>query len=302
MRNPRYPLLALLVISLGALTGCQGAFFYPEPEHYWDPADAGLVYDDVHFEAADGTELHGWFLPSRTDEVHGTVIHFHGNAQNISAHVAAVWWLPRKGFQVLTFDYRGFGRSAGSPDFSGVHEDGLAALAKARELEEVQLDETVILGQSLGASVAITVTTKWDGPQPAGVAAENPFDSYRGITREKLGGFWLTWPLQIPLSWLVSDAYAPIDRVDQLTPTPILLIAGSEDRTIPPFHSQRLYKAAKEPRAIWVLEGARHNAALADATVRSRLVEVFLGWIEGDADAAASPPEGPWQPDPVRQP
>ena len=290
----------LLLVTVGLVAGCQRAFFFPSESHYWDPAEAGLQYEDVTFTAADGTELHGWFLPARTDEVEGTVIHLHGNAQNVSTHVAAVWWLPRHGFQVFTFDYRGYGHSEGSPSFSGVHQDAEAALSTLIERDDVDPGRVLVLGQSLGASIAITAVARWDGEPPAGVVAESPFDSYRGITREKLGNFWLTWPLQYPLSWLVSDAYAPIDHVAELSPTPLLLVVGGDDRTVPPIHGERLYEAAGPPRYLWTIEGATHNAPLADDRVRHRLLQTFRGWLQGEAEAASEAPEGPWRRDPPR--
>lgn len=290
----------LSLLLAAALGGCQSAFFYPAQQHYGDPAEAGLVYEEVRFASADGTALHGWFLPAQSEPVHGTVIHFHGNAQNISTHVGAVWWLPRHGFNVLTFDYRGYGRSAGEPDFAGVHADAEAALEWAQRDPRIALSRTVVLGQSLGASVAITSLARWAGPSPAGVVAEGPFASYRGIAREKLAGFWLTWPLQYPLSWLVSDRFAPVDHVAALAPVPLLVIVGGDDPIIPAEHGERLYGAAREPRYLWRIEGAKHGAALADPQVRERLVATLRGWLEGAPDAARQAPAGPWDPEPPR--
>ncbi len=292
--------IPLLLLTASLLGGCQQAFFFPEREHYGDPAEAGLAYEDVRFTAADGTELHGWLLPAQTEEVQGTVLHLHGNAQNISTHIAAVWWLPRHGFRVFAFDYRGYGRSAGEPSFAGVHRDALAALEAITSREDVRPERLMILGQSLGASVAITALARWEGEAPAGIVAEGAFASYRGIAREKLGGFWLTWPLQYPLAALIDDTYAPIDHVDDLAPTPLLLIVGGDDRTVPPAHGERLYEAAEEPRYLWAIEGARHSAALADDRVRYRLLQTFRGWLADEPAAAAQPPEGPWRPDPPR--
>ncbi len=289
----RIKLPALLWIAL-ALSGCQRLFFLPSEDHYWDPADAGLIYEDVHFEAADGTRLHGWFLPARTEEAHGSVIFLHGNAQNISTHVVAVWWLPREGFNVFLFDYRGFGHSEGRATFEGVHLDADAAMRTALEMEGVDAERLIVFGQSLGATIAITATALWEGDAPAGLIAESPFASYRGITREKLGGFFLTWPFQYPLSWLVSDDYAPLDHVGEIAPLPLLLIVAEDDRTIPPHHGEVLYDAAEDPRYLWRIEGARHNLPLADPRVRQRFAETLRGWLEGDLDAAREPPDGPW--------
>ncbi|GEM_PF-656265 len=240
------------------------------------------------------------FGPAQTEEVRGTVVHFHGNAQNISTHIAAVWWLPRHGFRVFAFDYRGYGRSAGEPSFAGVHRDARAALEAVTEREAVQPEQLLILGQSLGASIAITALARWEGEEPAGIVAESAFASYRGIARDKLGALWLTWPFQYPLSWLIGDAYAPIDHVADLAPTPLLLVVDGDDRVIPPGHGERLYEAANEPRYLWRIEGARHSAALADDRVRYRLLQTFRGWLADEPEAAARPPEGPWRKDPPR--
>ncbi len=293
------PIILVMVAVTVLFSGCQGLFFYPSAEHYWDPADAGLVYQDVFFEAPDGTRLHGWFLPARTEEPLGSVFFVHGNAQNVSTHVTAVWWLPREGFNVFMFDYRGFGRSQGRPTFDGVHLDTEAAMETATTMADIDPERLIVFGQSLGASVAITtVARRKDMIMPAGLIAESPFASYRGITREKLAGFWPTWALQHPLSWLISDEYAPVDSIAELSPIPLLLIVAEDDRTIPPHHGELLFEAAGEPRHLWRIEGARHNQPLADPDVRRRFVETMRGWLGGDLDAASLPPAGPWQPQP----
>src|ERR1044072_7983864 len=89
------------------LTGCvQQLFYYPDGFVYDRPSRAGLAYEEVTFRSADGTRLSGWFMPA-VGEARATVVHFHGNARNISAHWRLVGWLPRRGFNVLVFDYRG---------------------------------------------------------------------------------------------------------------------------------------------------------------------------------------------------
>lgn len=82
-------LLMLGVISL--LPSCvQNAFYYPDNVNYGTPNEAGLAYQSVEFKSKDGVILHGWFVPAKgfdnPEDALGTVIHFHGNAQNMSAH------------------------------------------------------------------------------------------------------------------------------------------------------------------------------------------------------------------------
>src|ERR1041384_5905226 len=126
-----------LALALGCLTGCaQGAFYHPDRGLHDPPARLGLKYEQVTFASQDGTRLVGWFIPARgyadPKRAKGTVVHFHGNAQNLSAHWQFVDWLPQRGFNLFVFDYRGYGASQGSPEPKGVFEDSLAALDYAR--------------------------------------------------------------------------------------------------------------------------------------------------------------------------
>jgi cephalosporin-C deacetylase-like acetyl esterase len=102
-------------------------FYYPDSRVYSTPAGAGLPYQDVWFTSRDGTKLHGWFIPAASQgPALGTVVHFHGNAQNMTAHVSFVSWLPAEGFnvfkkarqpkQLLTMPGVGHTAAAGSTD------------------------------------------------------------------------------------------------------------------------------------------------------------------------------------------
>ncbi|MCC5811625.1 MAG: alpha/beta hydrolase [Ectothiorhodospiraceae bacterium] len=274
--------LALLVLALLLLNGCASLFFFPEREHRLDPADHDIAYEDVTFTSGDGLRLHGWWLPARTgEEPLGTVLFLHGNAQNVSTHIAAVYWLPAEGFNVFLFDYRGFGRSEGQPDFAGVHRDSEAALRKTLGRPEVEAGSVVVFGQSLGASVAITLTAEIGHElEVRGLVADSPFSSYRGIAREKFAGFWLTWPLQWPLSWTISDRFAPVEFVHKVSPIPLLLMAGERDTIVPPHHAQLLYETAEPPVELRMASTAGHTQSLLVEGEREYLVRWMTEQLE----------------------
>ncbi|HUN82536.1 MAG TPA: alpha/beta hydrolase, partial [Phycisphaerae bacterium] len=102
----------LCLCFLVTMLGCDRVFYYPDRRVHGDPAEHGLKYEDVYFAAPDGVRLHGWFFPA-TKPATGTVLHIHGNAANVSAHYEFIRWLPAAGYNVLTFDYRGYGQSGG---------------------------------------------------------------------------------------------------------------------------------------------------------------------------------------------
>lgn len=74
------------------------------------------------------------------------------------------------------------------------------------------------------------------------------FSGFRAITRKKLDSFWLTWPLQVPLSWTIPANYEAIDRIGAIAPTPIMIIHSINDMIIPFHHGPELYAAAGEPK------------------------------------------------------
>src|SRR4051812_22313310 len=97
-------------------------FYFPDRIKYDTPERARLAFEDVRFASADGTLLSGWFIPA-IGEAKGTVVHMHGNAQNMTAHWGYAEWLPARGYNLFCFDYRGYGQSQGRPDPKGVFED-----------------------------------------------------------------------------------------------------------------------------------------------------------------------------------
>ena len=117
------------------------------------PGKFGLAYEPVHFASEDGTGLYGWFLPAR-GEAAATVLFLHGNAENISTHIASVAWLPARGFNVFLFDYRGYGASGGKPTLAGAQHDTEAAMQVLLLRADIDRSRIVVFGQSLGGALA----------------------------------------------------------------------------------------------------------------------------------------------------
>ena len=261
------------VLAVAALAGCTGLFFQPLRPHLHQPSELGVTHEDVYFDTRDGVRLHGWFLPAQ-GRVRGTVLFFHGNAENISTHIASVYWLPARGYNVLLPDYRGYGLSQGKPSLPGVLEDLDSTVRYALTRPDIDPKRLVILGQSLGGALAADyVAGSAYRAHFRALVIDSAFASFRGITREKLAAFWLTWPLSWPLGFTVDDAHSPIKSIARIAPIPLLIIHGEQDNIVPPDHGQRLYDAAREPKRLWRVENAGHIQSLRVPAYRDRLVQ-----------------------------
>ena len=267
------PSILITIVACLLQTGCTNMFFIPMEPLIRTPAEVGLEYRDVEFESSDGTQLHGWFLPAKTEAM-GSILFLHGNAENISTHLGSVYWLPDQGYNVFLFDYRGYGKSGGVPELDGVMRDAEAALATITSLPETQGKPLIVFGQSIGAAIACyAVAHSRYRDHVNALIMESAFSSYRQIAREKLNDFWLTWPFQYPLSWTVSDRYKPIDAIPLIAPIPLLLVYSNEDIIVPPHHGQALYAAANEPKQLWIVPKGSHIAIFTQPQQRQRLLD-----------------------------
>lgn len=275
--------LCVVALSLSA-QGCVSSMFnYPDRKVYDTPDRHGLKYEEVFFTSRDGTALNGWFVPS-VGPAQGTVIHFHGNALNMTAHFGFVSWLPAAGFNLFVFDYRGYGKSAGKPNRQGLYEDSMAALDYLEKRPGIAPDRLLVLGQSLGGANAIVALGSSPRKSVRAVAIDSTFASYRGIVRDKIGEMpllsWLRWPLSY---LLISNSLSPEEYVAKIAPTPLLLMHGTADAVIPYSHGKRLFDMAGEPKQLWTIERGEHTSALSDPAggYREKLAAFFYGALAG---------------------
>ena len=258
-------------------------FYYPSTLAYDSPEDHGLVYESVEFPSRDGTKLHGWLFHAPRP-AQGTVLHFHGNAGNISGHFHHVAWLPTAGWNVLVFDYRGYGRSNGQVTREGTIADGHAALDYLLSRPDIRPDRIVALGQSLGGGIGTVVAA--ERPEIRGLVIDGGFDSYQGIAnwhvRQNPLLFCVGWWVP-PL--MISKGYDPIDYVDRISPRPLLIMHGTRDVIVDPRMAHRLYEAARDPKRLWLIEGADHYGAFQDHLneVAPALVGFFQTCVESSA-------------------
>jgi uncharacterized protein len=274
--------LGVLLLAAGYLkfVGLDSKFYYPDDVAYVEPAQLGVCYEDVHFRTADGLTLHGWFLPASTAPAKGVVVHFHGNAANVSAHLALVSWLPERGYHTLLFDYRGFGKSEGRVSRAGTIRDGHAALDYVLAREDPRGLPVFFYGQSLGGAVAMVVAA--ERPEVAGVVAESTFSGYRKIAALHVQRLVrVGWLARALATVAISGGHDPIDVVGRLSPRPVLVIGAENDQICFPEMSRELFEAAGEPKWFWLAPRAEHLGILEEYP--RELPERICGFFEGAA-------------------
>lgn len=252
--------LCIAFLGVLALNACAERyyFFWPNKHQYLSPLDLGLRYESVVFHSHDGTQLHGWFIPATGTPI-GTVIHFHGNNKNVSGHLHYVEWLPRAGYNVFLFDYRGYGRSEGSPSSQGMHEDCIAALAYIRSRPDVDNDKFIIFGQSLGGTYALTALAEAPKTGIRAVVIEATFTGQQDIAFEKIAHYPLPDSVLRGITRMViNDNHNARNALRTLSGIPILFIHGTADDVVNYHHGLDLFTMAHEPKTFWTIPKGRH--------------------------------------------
>lgn len=254
---------------LGSKGGNQ-LFYYPTHDQPANPADWGCRYENVKFTATDGTKLHGWFIPAPKGPAdHKTTIVFsHGNTGNIGHHLGFVVWLVEAGYNVLMYDYRGFGKSDGQVDRRGMVSDVKAAFTYTSGRADVDAGNLVSYGHSLGGAKSVTAIGESPVKGLRAVVVDGTFASYQAMARI-IGG-------QLGSS-VVTDELSPKDYVGKLSPVPLLVVHGTRDEVVPVSQGRQLYQAAREPKTLFEVKQGRHGDSLArdNGEFRKRM----LAWL-----------------------
>ena len=220
--------------------------YFPSRAHDWTPGDFGLAADEVWMTAEDGSRVHGWFLPC--PDSRRTILFAHGNAGNISHRLDRVRLLQsRLRTDVLLFDYRGYGRSEGSPDEEGTYRDTRAAHDYLTKTRGIAAEKIVLFGESLGCAVVLDLALT---RCCAALVLEAPFTSVADMARAVL-------PF-LPIAPLLHTRYDNLAKVGRLR-APLLILHGERDSVVPLAQGRRLFAAAPEPKRFSAIPGADHN-------------------------------------------
>ena len=266
LRRSAAALAALAVLAWSGaslfLYAKQGSIVYlPTREWVKTPNDAGLAFEDfrIAVKRASGASesINAWWLPAvaaggaRPNGM--SVLFLHGNARNMGAtgNADKVIALARAGFNVMTFDYRGFGKSEGdAPYEAALYEDAHAALDEFMR-RAPDAAKRILHGHSLGGAVAIELGSKRPREFSAALI-EASFSSMLDMSTVN--------PLYrlLPVDTLLTERFESAQKIAGFR-LPVLFLHGNSDQRIPHHMSQALYARAPEPKAMLLVNGATHN-------------------------------------------
>jgi len=226
--------------------------FFPSAGETETPRSIGLEYEAVSIRTADEETIAAWWMPH--EAARADVVYFHGNGGNLSMWLPILAGVQASGLNVLAFDYRGYGRSTGSPTEKGLYRDAdavLAELARLRQRESAAGTTVrrpiIYWGRSLGGPVAAYATTV---TRPDGLILESTFPEKRAVLGRQL--VLRTLDLLASFRFETADMLRGFDR-------PTLVMHGDSDSVVPYAAGRALFERLSEPKRFVTLRGADHN-------------------------------------------
>ena len=239
--------------------------YYPikYPTGFWE-LQSKLSAEDVWLLTSDGVRLHAWWV--RAPQASLVTLYLHGNAGNLTHRFLPIREITAAGSSVLMLDYRGYGKSGGSPSEHGLYADADAAYRYLLD-RGYSARQIVLQGESLGTAVAVDLAAR---KECAGVVLEAAFTSGGAVANTVL-------PFVGPIVFRGFDSKGKIAKIR----APLLFFHGDRDDIIPLRLGRGLFEAAPEPKYFIEIPGAGHNDLVetAGSTYRERLHE-FYGHLQ----------------------
>lgn len=230
----------------------------------------GIRIEQVWLETADGVRIYGWFVNSLGAD--RAILYFHGNAGNLFEREDWIVALARLGADVMVIDYRGYGRSEGSPTEKGLYMDAEAAYRYLTEVRGVPPERIVVYGKSLGGGPACEIARRFPC---AGLILMSAFTSIPDMANRLVPIF--------PVGWFVRERYDNLAKVAEIA-VPKLVVHSRPDELVPFRMGEALYEAAAGPkRRLWFDEGT-HNGLYFQK--RAELLRAFGGFLDEVAPQA----------------
>jgi fermentation-respiration switch protein FrsA (DUF1100 family) len=238
------------------------SLYFPLSRIEATPEDVDIDYEDVAVTTTDGIRISGWFIPARNPRA--TLLFCHGNGGNISHRLEKIGMFNFLGLNVFIFDYRGYGKSKGSPSEKGLYLDAEAAYQYLLNEKNLAPQGIIAYGESLGGAVAVDLAVRHE---LGGVIIEEGFTSSKDMGRALL-------PF-IP-SFIYKSEFDSLEKIKHIT-APKLIFHSVNDEIVPFELGKRLFDGAPEPKEFVQLQGGHNDAFLISEELFMGKIDRFIG-------------------------
>jgi len=238
-----------------------------------NPQSYGMRFESVEIRTADGETLAAWWVPA--EGARGTVLFFHGNAGNISHRLDYLQMFHRLRYSTLIVDYRGYGKSTGTPSEEGTYRDAEAAWDYLRHVRLALPQDIVIAGESLGGAVATWLAAKVG---PRAVVLHSAFTSVNDLGSQV---YWF-----LPVRFLSRFGYDNVENLKRIS-APVFIAHSRDDDIVPFAHGRKLYEAAREPKTFLEMSGGHNDGFI---FTRPEWVAALAAFLDSQAGARRMEP------------
>lgn len=222
-----------LLLGIFAYFRADSIIFQPQQLPFKDAASI------IKLSTLNGEKISAKFF--KNEKAKFTILFSHGNAEDIFTSTPFFQELSEAGFNVLAYDYRGYGMSEGTPSEKNSYEDIETAYNYLVNEKQISPEKIIIHGRSLGGAVSVDLASR---KKCGGLIVESSFVSaFRVMTGISIFPF---------------DKFESIHKIGNVK-CPILFIHGKNDSLISFWHGEKLFAAANEPKTFYAVENADHN-------------------------------------------
>jgi len=264
--------ILLSFILVFSLSSCSiKKILFSDTNHYGSPEHYDYEYSLHTFNSYDSTALKGMYL--KTDrKSKGLIVLANAIHLNMSSRFSAWLWLIDEGYDLFTFDYRGYGDSKAEPNLFGFRDDVNSAIEYAHNLDPAQ--EIIIIGQSMGGSFVIDALAQKEYPYVRLAVIDSTFTGFASSASAMM----MRTIILFPFSWLpyllTPTGLDSIDNVAKVN-TPLLYVTGDNDPTISYENSQELYAKSYSEKGIWIVNGAGHVKSFDNSDVQRSFIHLL---------------------------
>jgi hypothetical protein len=252
---------AYIGLAIALYLGQSNLVFMPSRDVIETPEILSIKFENIQITTRDNVNLDSWFVPAKDNDLvgKGVILFCHGNGGNISNRISYLPIFRELGLATFLFDYRGYGKSGGTPTEEGTYTDVEAAWQYLTQERQIPPQKIIIYGESLGGAIASYLAQKnsqQNGNDNAGgLVLASTFTSISDRAAE-------LYPF-MPIRFLSRFSYNSIDRLPSIK-IPVLVIHSIDDEIIPFHHGERNFQVANQPKKLVKLRGD-HNGGFLDS-------------------------------------